>query len=262
MRAEVPSVEPMRTRDDIRRWWDADAEVYDRVPNHALSDPVEAAAWRAALTANLPPPPARILDAGAGTGAIALLLAELGHPVTALDLSERMLERARDKAAERGLEIDFVVGPVEEPPAGPFDAVVERHVLWTTLDPQAVLRSWRAAAPGGRLLLLEGLWSAQGVVARARSLLAERLRGGRREHGGHHGGHHAAYDPHLVARLPLAAARTPRPLLRAVVGAGWVAPRIVRLRDVEWARHLAAGEPLGTLQHAPQYAIAAEDRRN
>lgn len=95
--------------------------MYDRVPNHAISDPVEAAAWRAALTANLPPPPARILDAGAGTGAIALLLAESGYPVTALDLSERMLERARDKAAERGLEIDFVVGPVEEPPPGPFD---------------------------------------------------------------------------------------------------------------------------------------------
>ena len=33
----------------IRDWWDADADLYDRSVGHAISDPVEAAAWRAAL---------------------------------------------------------------------------------------------------------------------------------------------------------------------------------------------------------------------
>jgi len=247
-------------RDEIRRWWDEDASVYDDAPNHALTDPVETAAWRAALTRFLPPPGARVLDAGTGTGAIALLLAELGYRVTGLDLSEGMLERARRKAEARGLTVEFAVGPVEEPPPGPFDAVVERHVLWTTLDPTAVLAAWRSVAPGGRLLLLEGLWSGDSMVDRARSLLTQRVRASRGDRHAQHGGHHGAYAPGLLDRLPLARTRTPGPLLRAVEAAGWSDVRLERLHDVEWARQLAAGQLLGALQAAPQLAVAASDR--
>ena len=106
-------------RDLIRGWWDDDADAYDDPPGHSLSDPVEAAAWRAALSS---PPPAR---AGAswtsarGPGSISLLAAELGHDVTALDLSDAMLEQgAGGKPPTAVLAIDFVVGPAEEPPAG------------------------------------------------------------------------------------------------------------------------------------------------
>jgi ubiquinone/menaquinone biosynthesis C-methylase UbiE len=241
-------------RDEIRRWWDEDARVYDDVPNHALSDPAEAAAWRAALVRLLPPPGARVLDAGAGTGAISILLAQLGYRVTALDLSEQMLARARQKAEARNLEIEFVNGPVEEPPPGPFDAVVERHVLWTTLDPQSVLAAWRAVAPGGRLVVLEGHWNQDNVLDRARTMLAERVRQARGERHGHHG----EYDPALLEQLPLARARTLRPLIRAIEGAGWTGVRLERLRDVEWVRQMAAGQVLGALQAAPQFAIAAD----
>ena len=52
----------------------------------------------------------RVLDVGAGTGALSLLAAEIGHRVTALDLSEGMLAVAERKAVERGLELEFVVG--------------------------------------------------------------------------------------------------------------------------------------------------------
>ncbi|MGH2650812.1 MAG: SAM-dependent methyltransferase, partial [Actinomycetota bacterium] len=65
--------------DRIRDWWDRDAGTYDRSASHAMTDPVEAAAWRAALQRLLPDPPARVLDVGAGTGALSLLAAELGH---------------------------------------------------------------------------------------------------------------------------------------------------------------------------------------
>jgi ubiquinone/menaquinone biosynthesis C-methylase UbiE len=123
----------------IRTWWDEDAGTYDRSPSHAASDPVEAAVWRAALVRLLPPPPAKVLDAGAGTGAMSLLAADLGYRVTALDLSEGMLERLRAKAAERDLKIEVVHGPADTPPKGPFDAVVERHLLWTIPDPGGVL---------------------------------------------------------------------------------------------------------------------------
>jgi len=135
----------------VQAWWDEDAGTYDRSPSHAASDPVEAAAWRAALLRLLPPAPATVLDAGAGTGAMSLLAADLGYKVTALDLSQGMLDRLRAKAGERDLKIEVVQGPADKPPKGPFDSVVERHLLWTIPDPGGVLTAWRAAAPRGRL---------------------------------------------------------------------------------------------------------------
>ena len=109
--------------DRVREFWDADAATYDATPSHAISDPLESAAWRQALADALPHPPARILDAGAGTGALSLLAAELGFDVTAFDLSPGMLAQAERKAVDRGLDrrMRFVVGSVAEPPTGPFD---------------------------------------------------------------------------------------------------------------------------------------------
>ena len=54
--------------DTIREWWDRDSHTYDEAKSHAISDPLEAAAWRQALREALPEPPARVLDVGAGTG--------------------------------------------------------------------------------------------------------------------------------------------------------------------------------------------------
>ena len=121
--------------DQIRAFWDRDSHTYDDSASHAISDPLEAAAWRAAILRALPERGAKVLDAGAGTGALSLLAAELGYDVTALDLSEGMLSKARAKAEANGVGLTFVVGPAAEPPPGPFDAIMERHVVWTMPDP-------------------------------------------------------------------------------------------------------------------------------
>ena len=143
----------------IARWWDDDATVYDDAAGHAMSDPIEAAAWRRVLERTLPAAPSEVLDVGTGTGSLALLAAELGHAVTGVDLSEGMLARAKDKASRADLPIAFVHAPAEDPPAGPFDVIMERHVLWTIPDPVAALSAWRSVTrPGGRLVVLEGSW--------------------------------------------------------------------------------------------------------
>jgi SAM-dependent methyltransferase len=239
----------------IRDWWDADAEHYDRSPGHALSDPVEAAAWRAALREVLPEPPGRILDAGAGTGALSLLAAELGHRVTSLDLSTAMLAKAERKAKERGLELEMVVGSVNEPPAGPFEAVIERHVIWTVPDPVAALRAWReVAAERGRLVLFEGIWAPADPLGRAKAFAGERLRSLR----GGHDHHHSSYPSDVLAQLPLAAMTSPLPIVEAVREAGWRGLRIKRLRDVEWAAKLHEPWPLGWLEQRQRYALIAD----
>lgn len=51
-----------------------------------------------------------VLDVGTGTGRAALLLAEAGGQVTGVDASEEMLAVARQRAAERGAEIEFLAG--------------------------------------------------------------------------------------------------------------------------------------------------------
>lgn len=50
-----------------------------------------------------------ILDAGCGTGEHALFFAARGHRVTGIDFVPEAIRRARFKAAERGLSVDFVV---------------------------------------------------------------------------------------------------------------------------------------------------------
>jgi SAM-dependent methyltransferase len=50
-----------------------------------------------------------VLDAGCGTGELALFLAARGHRVTAIDFLEEAIRRARAKAAKRGLSVEFQV---------------------------------------------------------------------------------------------------------------------------------------------------------
>ncbi len=238
----------------LREWWDRDSGTYDRARSHAISDPVEAAAWRAALLGVLPPPGSRVLDVGAGTGALSLLAAELGYRAVALDLSPGMLAQAERKARERGLEVELVVGSAMEPPPGPFDAVMERHVLWTLPDPEGALRAWRSAAPGGRLVLFEGVWGERNLLRRARDAAA----GAIRRLGRTPPDHHAPYPEEVLAELPLARLPSPAPLVEAVYRAGWRAVRIRRLLDVEWAARLHEPPVLGRLEHRPRYVLVAD----
>lgn len=245
----------MELRDRIRAWWDEDASAYDASAGHAMSDPVEAAAWRHALASVLPAAPARVLDVGAGTGALSLVVADLGHDVTALDVSGAMLGQAKAKAAERSLDLTFVIGPAEEPPAGPFDAVIARHVLWTLPEPVEALRAWRAVVPrGGRVALFEGSWAGEGALVAVKDAVASALE----RSGGADQGHHGPYPQEISDRLPLRNATSPRPFLDAIREAGWRRPRLARLRDVEWAVDRQAPWPIGWLRHRHRFVLVAE----
>jgi SAM-dependent methyltransferase len=247
-----PSV--LGASDRIREFWDADASTYDATKSHSISDPLERATWRQALSETLPPPPASVLDVGAGTGSLSLLAAELGYAVTALDLSPGMLAEAERKANATGLadRLTYVVGSASEPPSGPFDVVVERHVLWTIPDPVGALRSWLDV--GRRLVLFEGTWGSRRLDHRAREFAAETLRRVMRAAPDHH----APYPEDVLAELPLARLPSPVPLIEAVHHAGWHGVRIRRLRDVEWAARLHEPWPFGWLEERPRYVIVAD----
>ncbi|MFF4397897.1 class I SAM-dependent methyltransferase [Streptomyces sp. NPDC001480] len=143
----------------VRVDWDAEAAGFDEEPDHGLRDPRVRAAWAARLGTWLPGRPADVLDLGCGTGSLSLLAAERGHRVTGVDLSAPMVELARAKLA--GRDAVFLLGDAAAPPVGEqrFDVVLVRHVLWALPDPSRVLRHWRGLLrPGGRFVLVEGVW--------------------------------------------------------------------------------------------------------
>ncbi|CAO0825769.1 Methyltransferase domain-containing protein OS=Streptomyces microflavus OX=1919 GN=Smic_13830 PE=4 SV=1 [Streptomyces microflavus] len=155
--------------------WDAAAESFDEEPDHELLDPAVRDAWAGRLESWLPATRGDLLDLGCGTGSLSLLAAGQGHRVTAVDRSPRMAEQGRAEARRDGAEV--LVGDAARPPVGEraFDAIVARHVVWLLPDPAAALAHWFGLLkPGGRLVLIEGVWGGVGLsAARVTSLLAQ-----------------------------------------------------------------------------------------
>lgn len=103
-------------------------------------------------------PGARVLDVCCGSGASALPAAERVGPngfVLGIDLADRLLHRARSKAAERGLgNTEFRLGDILDLrlPAAHFDAVVCVFGIFFVPDmPAAVRALWHVLRPGGTL---------------------------------------------------------------------------------------------------------------
>ncbi len=101
-------------------------------------------------------PGERVLDVGCGNGAVSLDAARAagtGGRVTGLDLSAPMLEVARRRAEEEGIDVDFVRGDAQTASFDqPFDVVMSRFGVMFFDNPAVAFANLaRAARPGGRL---------------------------------------------------------------------------------------------------------------
>ncbi len=146
----------------LRRHWNSRSCSYDRFVTKGFSDLRERHAWQDVYADALGTAGRKILDVGCGPGIVSMQLSDLGYEMTALDFSEKMLEKAEKNAADNGLDIEFVCGNAMELPFGDcsFDAVVSDYVLWTVPDPRKVMDEWyRVLRPGGRIVYVDGDWS-------------------------------------------------------------------------------------------------------
>jgi demethylmenaquinone methyltransferase/2-methoxy-6-polyprenyl-1,4-benzoquinol methylase len=111
--------------------------------------------------ANLIPPayPLRLLDCGVGTGSFALAFARAWDApvcVDAVDVSDMMIEQARQRFRQEGYEVSIQCADVCALPYSDnqFDLVMAAHVLEHLPDPVAALKEMRRTLkPGGWLML-------------------------------------------------------------------------------------------------------------
>lgn len=188
-------------RDAIRKIWDYSSISYDGNPGHGIITGEESTAWKNELSRNLHHGSLKVLDIGCGTGAIALLFAEMGHQVTGFDLSVGMMTKARKKAEERNLTLELLSGDAEHLPFGDgsFDVVVNRHLLWTLPHPDIALKDWhRVLKQGGRILIIDGVWDDKSLI----SYIKIRISSGFTRLFEPHNTHHRSYDQTIRSTLP------------------------------------------------------------
>ena len=100
--------------------------------------------------------PGRALDLGCGSGGNAVRLAELGWQVTAVDFSDVAIQKAKARAADRGVEVEFLVADVTTyRPNMVYDLITSFYIqLWPDQRARMLSSAAQALAPGGRLLFV------------------------------------------------------------------------------------------------------------
>ncbi len=160
------------------------ARIYDRIaPVYDLySGPMEWLGGARRRRRVLARATGEVLEAGVGTG-LNLEHYPPGVQVTGIDISARMLARARRRAEEAAVEVTLEVADVEDLPYHDdrFDTTTATCVFCSVADPVQGLRELaRVTQPEGRVLLLEHVRPRNrilGALADLVSPLARRLFG-------------------------------------------------------------------------------------
>lgn len=128
--------------DEIRSLYVSDADVEDAI-----------------LQAAGPGPFRRLVDLGSGTGRMLTLLGPHSEAALGLDLSQQMLNLARNRVTEAGLRgCELRHGDIfaTRLPDESADLVVVHQVLHYLADPAAAVKeAARIVAPGGRLIIAD-----------------------------------------------------------------------------------------------------------
>ncbi|MDE2482144.1 MAG: class I SAM-dependent methyltransferase [bacterium] len=99
---------------------------------------------------------ASVLDVACGSGNTAFAAARRGCVVSGLDLYDKLIDRARLRAAAEGFDVDFRVGNCEQLPFADaqFESVLSTFgAMFAPNQPQAAAELLRVCKPGGTIAL-------------------------------------------------------------------------------------------------------------
>ncbi len=137
------------TTDRTSRFWDRIADKYARSP---VKDE-DAYQTKLRVTREYFTPDTQVLEFGCGTGSTAITHAPHVAHIRAIDFSARMLEIARDRAADKGVDnVTFEQGDIVtlEAPDASYDVILALSVLHLLKDRRAAIaKVHRMLKPGG-----------------------------------------------------------------------------------------------------------------
>ena len=111
----------------------------------------------------------RVLEVGVGTGLNLPYYLKHCQEILGIDVSPRMLDRAREKAAQWKTPVKLEMMDIQDLPlsSGSFDCLIATFVFCTVPDPVKGLKEcYRVLKAGGRLILLEHMGSDKKVLRR------------------------------------------------------------------------------------------------
>jgi len=118
----------------------------------------------------------RVLDIAAGSGNAAIQAAMRGAHVVASDLTPELFEPGRRRAAEHGVELEWVEADAEALPFGDarFDAAISTFgIMFAPRQSVAAAELARVVKPGGRIALCS--WRPTGFIAEMLATIASFL---------------------------------------------------------------------------------------
>lgn len=107
------------------------------------------------------PGPYDVVDVGCGAGTQSMLWAQRGHRVRGLDVNRALIELARHRAGDAGLQVQFDVGTATALPyeSASADVVLSPELLEHVVDWERCLsEAARLVRPGGLLYLSTTSW--------------------------------------------------------------------------------------------------------